>query len=196
MNFSKDQTDQNSHLRLIATSRIEEGTAPQSNNFVSENALSFLHELANEPSTAEFALTLLHELQVHQVELDLQREQHEDHSRDIEESLNHYKSVYQSVPFACFVINADGTILEGNNMAYRLFNLEPSDMNGRIISSFVAPESRLAFLRLQKRILDDSQRESGNIIIRNKQTRLKVIANKMTNVNYYLLSLVDFEATP
>jgi hypothetical protein len=67
-----------SELRQHAESRLQEGEAPKTLGWSSSaQALSLLHRLASDPASAADALKLLHELQVHQVELDLQHEQME-----------------------------------------------------------------------------------------------------------------------
>ena len=65
-------------LRVTAEERLNRGSAPATRGgSTGAPALASLHRLANAPASASDALKLLHELQVHQVELDLQHEQAE-----------------------------------------------------------------------------------------------------------------------
>ena len=71
-------------MRLHAETVLKEGSAPPTKGWpTGVGTLSLLHELASTPARADEALKLLHELQVHQVELDLQHEQMEATRREL-----------------------------------------------------------------------------------------------------------------
>jgi hypothetical protein len=70
---SETRVNRDLRRRALAQLRVPAGSHEARLN--SSAALGVLHELASSPSTAEAALALLHELQVHQVELDLQDEE-------------------------------------------------------------------------------------------------------------------------
>lgn len=75
-------------LRQRAEGRLEEGMAPATLGWsTGTGALTLLHRLAGDPASAGDALKLLHELQVHQVELDLQHEQMEQQLLELGEAL-------------------------------------------------------------------------------------------------------------
>ena len=70
-----DFIDQN-QLRQAAEDSLKQGTTPPTKGWsISADALALLYRLASNPDSAGDALKLLHELQAHQVELDLQHEQ-------------------------------------------------------------------------------------------------------------------------
>ena len=76
----------NMKLRQSAVERLVKGIAPATRgSSLGTEALTLLHGLASTPQTASDALKLLHELQVHQVELDLQHEQAEQECRQLAE---------------------------------------------------------------------------------------------------------------
>jgi hypothetical protein len=76
-------------LRQKAETRISGGNAPATKGWtLGAASLMLLHRLASNPDTASDALKLLHELQVHQVELDLQHE----HINDERQALDTTKS--------------------------------------------------------------------------------------------------------
>ena len=62
-------------LRLRAVQRLSRPGSDEGTRVNALAALGVLHEMALSPSTAADALALMHELQVHQVELDLQEEE-------------------------------------------------------------------------------------------------------------------------
>ena len=132
-------------LRLLAESKLESGTAPPANGWtVSANALGMLYRLASCPDTAGEALKLLHELQVHQVELDLQREQLAVAEREAAAGLNRYQTLYEYAPMAYFVVDRSGIIMDVNRAGAGLLGVDLDRLTGRAFSDSVAPESRVA----------------------------------------------------
>ena len=130
-------------LRLAAEGRLKEGTAPPTKGWpTGTNALGLLYKLASSPESAGDALKLLHELQVHQVELDLQHEQVEATRHEIAEDLARYKALYEAAPVGYFSVDLLGRILEANVAGAELFGLDLADLTGRRIESLLAPASR------------------------------------------------------
>jgi PAS domain-containing protein len=147
-----------SKLRLEAEARLKEGSAPPTKGWpTGGNALFLLYKLASTPESAPDALKLLHELQVHQVELDLQHEQMEitllELSADLTE-LTRYKGLYEFAPAGYFSVSHQGDIIEGNLAGAALFGVTQNEWHGRRIDDFLAPESRPVFLELLQRLRD------------------------------------------
>jgi PAS domain S-box-containing protein len=139
----ESQTNPHVRLRVEAESRLKEGTAPPTKGWpTGANALSLLYTLASSPDSAPDALKLLHELQVHQVELDLQHEQVEAARRDMAEDLARYKTLFEAAPAAYFNVDSAGEILEGNLAGAELLGLELGELSGRRLESLLAPASR------------------------------------------------------
>jgi PAS domain S-box-containing protein len=133
----------NVQLRRDAEMRLKEGTAPPTKGWpTGTNTLTLLYTLASSPESAADALKLLHELQVHQVELDLQHEQAESSRRETAEDLARYKALYEAAPAGYFNVDSAGHILEGNVAGADLFGLGLADLSGRRLESLLAPASR------------------------------------------------------
>src|SRR5690606_2737816 len=99
MSIPPTDTNARPGLRLDAEARLKEGSAPSAKVWsTGANALSLLYTLASSPASADDALKLLHELQVHQVELDLLHEQVDNTQRELAEELARYKAFYESAP--------------------------------------------------------------------------------------------------
>ncbi len=149
------------HLRQTAEVRLQGGSAPATQGWVAGTAaLSLLHNLASNPATASDALKLLHELQVHQVELDLQHEHMEEDRRELEESAHRYAQLYDFAPAAYFTVDSAGRIIHGNLAGARMLRMERDELGGCSIDSLVAEGSRAAVLALVKQAHGSDQRHS------------------------------------
>lgn len=151
-------------LRIDAEGRLKGGTAPPTKGWpTGMSALNLLYTLASSPATAEDALKLLHELQVHQVELDLQYEQVETARIEIAEDLARYKGLYDAAPAGYFNLDTTGHILEGNRAGAELFGRTLADLNGRRLESLLAPASRPALLELLQELHEGVSRASCDV---------------------------------
>ena len=137
-----EQTIQDA-LRRDAEQRLRTGQAPASSGWtISAEALSLLYRLASSLDTADDALKLLHELQAYQVELDLQHRQLEANERELEQELARYRGLYDAAPMGYLILALEGQILEGNPAAAELLGVDPDDLPGRRLDSFLAPPGR------------------------------------------------------
>lgn len=127
-------------LRHSAEELITRGAAPRvSGGALGVNALALLFQHAGTPEFSADALKLLHELQTHQVELDLMHEQLQANEQDLTEELRHYKSLYECAPSAYLVVTDSGDIIEGNQAAGVLFGESVTALAGRALGEFLAP---------------------------------------------------------
>jgi PAS domain-containing protein len=131
-------------LRQQAQQQLVAGIAPASRGWgVSVEALALLHRLASTPASAGDALNLLHELQVHQVELDLQQAQLEANEHELAEELARYRALYEHAPVANFVLDDGGRIVECNRAGAILFGASSGEICGRRFDEFLSADSRL-----------------------------------------------------
>lgn len=144
-------------LRSAAEDRLRSGTAPFTNGLPSgTQALTLLHRLASDPARATDALKLLHELQVHQVELDLQQEQIEQERRLYEESLDAYIGLFEFAPFAYLTLDSDGKLLDANRVGAEWLGVPRDEWLRRQVRAFFAPESRLVIQNVLADLRTDS----------------------------------------
>ncbi|MEY3295822.1 MAG: hypothetical protein RLZZ451_1870 [Pseudomonadota bacterium] len=109
------------------------------------DALSVLHTLASSPATAPDALALLHELQVHQVELDLQAQELQESRAELESALRQQAERHDAWPVGCLVVDAGGVVVELNETAARLLGLPQGQAPGQRLGAFLAGHDRLRF---------------------------------------------------
>jgi len=148
-------------LRVEAETRLSQGTAPFARDAtLSVNTLELLHELARSPSSAADALKLLHELQVHQVELDLQIEQQELNELELSCELARYRNLFEFAPIGYLVLTLDGHIIEANQTAPGLLGVVSDELAGRRFDCFLAAASQSSFAGLLNNLSQDGSSTS------------------------------------
>ncbi len=142
--MSTAQNERRAQMRNIAETRLLGGTAPPSRGSPAAGveALALLHSLASAPDSASAALKLLHELQVHQVELDLQHEQAEQDRQELGGALQRHADWFEFAPYACLAIGDDGTLQAINQGAARWLGSQPAAAVGLRLDEFLALASR------------------------------------------------------
>ncbi len=107
-------------------------------------------QLADAPQAeapARSAEELLHELQVHQVELEMQNEELRRAQLIIEESRDRYVDLYDFAPVSYLTLTHEALIAEVNLTGAALLGEERNKLINRRFSQFVAPQDRDRFHR-------------------------------------------------
>lgn len=128
-------------LRRRAREQLTGRKDPHSEPMSASAALGVLHQLASSPATAPDALALLHELQVHQVELDLQAEELRSTRAELEAELKRQLELYDRMPAGLFTVGAHGAIHELNLVGAELLGATRESLLGRPLGSFLAAHS-------------------------------------------------------
>lgn len=182
-------------LRRDAEGRIKEGAAPTTLGWwLDANALGSIHKLASSPESAPDALKLLHEVQVHQVELDLQHEEMESTQRELAEQLARFEELYESAPVGYVTLSPRREILECNKAAASLLGMKADEVRGRKLSSFLAPASRPAVQQLLDGLRPDgaSERCEVRLLAAGAQPKPQiVVASLPPGGRAFLVVIVD-----
>jgi PAS domain-containing protein len=101
-------------------------------------ALRVLFDLAASPTTAHDALALLHELQVHQVELDLQNEELLSSRAELEAACDRQMQLRDASPGAQLVLDEKGCVIEGNALAELHLNASGPTLVGKAFVGWLA----------------------------------------------------------
>jgi len=153
-------------LRRDAENRLRQGSAPSARGSpLDKDALVRLYAMASDPQRSSDALRLLQELQVHQVELDLQREELENTEREMTRELTLYRALFELMPSVCLVTTMEGRIVEGNPAAASLLRTRRSELMGRSLHDFIKQESQASWSELLEQLKAGEQAVSGEILI-------------------------------
>lgn len=128
-------------LRRRAAARLHGGAAQHGPDSGAAAALDVLHSLASSPNTAEQALALLHELQVHQTELELQAQELRDTRAELEDLLRRQTERHDGLPVACLALEPGLLVRSLNHTAARLLRMPRDTAIGRPLDVRLAGES-------------------------------------------------------
>jgi PAS domain S-box-containing protein len=97
------------------------------------------------PPTGAEALRLVHELQVHQIELEMQNEELRQSQQEVEAGLRRYTDLYDLAPVGYLTLARDGAIRQANLTGARLMGQERARLTGRRFGVFVDDPDRPGF---------------------------------------------------
>jgi PAS domain S-box-containing protein len=97
---------------------------------------------------------LLHELQVHMVELAMQNEELKASQENLEKAKDRYRALYDSAPVCYLTLDGGGVIHEANQTAASLLNIPKDKLIGRYFQSILEPASADLFHLFLRRPLN------------------------------------------
>jgi PAS domain S-box-containing protein len=97
---------------------------------------------------------LVHELRVHQIELELQNEELRRAQLELEASRTRYFSLYDLAPAGYVTIDGKGLITEANLAAATLLAAPRSALCGKPLSRFILPEDQDTYYRHRKALVE------------------------------------------
>jgi PAS domain S-box-containing protein len=106
---------------------------------------------------------LIHELRVHQIELEMQNEELRRAQQELEESRDRYSDLYDFAPVGYFTVDENGLILEANLTGANLLGVERAFLIGRPLSRFVARDDHDAFFLHHKQVFAAKARQTCEI---------------------------------
>ena len=103
------------------------------------------------PSTAELK-RLVHELQVHQIELEMQNEELRCTQEELEASRTRYFDLYDLAPVGYFTIDEKGVILEANVTGAGLLGVDRRDLPEQPLTRFILPDDQDIFYKHRRQL--------------------------------------------
>lgn len=111
------------------------------------------------------SLRLIHELHVHQIELELQNEELQETRARLEQNLKRYTDLYDFAPVGYFTVTSDGAIRELNFAGATLFGQERSHLIGKRLGLWVAEENRAVFAAFLNRLIQEACQETCEVTL-------------------------------
>ena len=108
---------------------------------------------------------LIHELEVHQIELEMQNEELLQAKAELESTLSIYAELYAFASLGYFTLTRDGTIRRANLTAVKLMGVGLSELIQRRFAVFISPESRISFSSFLDRVFTSSKKEICEVAI-------------------------------
>ncbi len=124
------------------------------------------------PNSAVDPQRLLHELQVHHVELEMQNAELQESRDRMETLLEKFTDLYDFAPVGYLSLDETGRILEANLTAADLLGAGRAALINRRLPSYIAPVSRKVFLKFLEQVFTGAgkkvceatlQRENGTV---------------------------------
>ena len=112
---------------------------------LAEERLAASGKTASHAEAEEESLRIVHELRVHQFELEMQNEELRKARDQKEAALERYTDLYEFAPVSYFTLDRAGIIRNVNLTGASLIGIDRSHLNGRLFRFFVAHKARPTF---------------------------------------------------
>ena len=114
-----------------------------------------LHRLQDMPSQWSTDIhSLVHELKVHQIEMEMQNDELRQAQTSLEASHERYVALYDFAPVGYFTINDRSLIIEANLTAARLLGVEHKELIDRRLTDFINREDQDTYYLFSRRLFN------------------------------------------
>ena len=159
-----------------------------------ENYLFMQQSEKKVPQTDSETQRLLHELQVHQVELEVQNTELRRTRDALEKALAMYTELYDFAPVGYFTLTRDGSIQSVNLSGADLLGSEQSRLRGQRFGQFVSTKDRASFAVFLEKIFTGRDKVEGSVGLLNMKNQpliVRIEAVMSTSQQECLLALID-----
>lgn len=146
------------------------------------------------PRTEEAAQRIVHELEVHQIELEMQNAELRQARDSVEKALNRYTHLYDFAPVGYFTLDGNGDISAVNLAGASLIGGVRSRLIGRRFGLFVAVPSRPAFTEFLRSVSVSQIKDSCEVALLNDAGQPVVVqieAMSTASGQEFRLALID-----
>jgi PAS domain S-box-containing protein len=144
------------------------------------------------PESAADARRLFHELQVHQVELELQNAELRQARDNLEAALENYTDLYDFAPVGYFTFTALGEIRQVNLTGANLVGIERSRLVGQPFGRLVSTELRSVFNAFLKKVFAGTAKQSCDFELLSQPPRfVNIEAQRLLNGQECRAAVVD-----
>jgi len=183
MRITKDKSEDSRNLREQAEKRAK------------QPIVEFRKERRED--TAE----LIHELRVHQIELEIQNEELRNAQLELADSRNKYCELYDFAPVGYFTLNKDGLIVGANLTGAAFLGEEKDNLLKSKFSHFIVPGSQDDFYLHHKQVAESGTTQSCEVKLRRKdgtefpaQLVSVAVAKQKSEYDQFHMTMIDITA--
>ncbi|MCX6305944.1 MAG: PAS domain-containing protein [Bacteroidetes bacterium] len=140
-------------------------TDPRKLRMKAEEQLEKKQKATEKPVVESDAKKLLHELQVHQIELEMQNEELRQAYETAEAALKKYTMLYDFAPMGYFTLDGDGSICDLNFTAAEMLGDKRFALVNSNFKLFVAEESKPLFNKFFSKVYAGNAKESCEVML-------------------------------
>ena len=111
------------------------------------------------------AQRLIHELQVHQIELEMQNEELQRTRAEVETALQRYSEVYDFAPVGYLLLDHLGVILQANLTGANMLEVHRADLVGRRLAVYLAEAERAALNAFVARVFATHTKQACEVAL-------------------------------
>ena len=132
-----------------------------------QRAEAYLQERLNATTSAppEDLQRLVHELSVHQIELEMQKDELLHSMEFLEHALDRFVALYDFAPLGYLTLHRDGRIVEANLMASKMLGVDRFSLQGDRFIRFVALKDSRVFNALLDRVFSHQEPRSADLTL-------------------------------
>lgn len=119
-------------------------------------------------------LKLIHELEVHQIELELQNEDLMLTREEARNAARKYETLFNSAPTSFFTLSKDGEILDLNLCGSQLLGKERESLTGSQFGFFVSPDTRFIYNYFLEQVFNSRKKETCEVTLKTEENGLPV----------------------
>jgi PAS domain S-box-containing protein len=112
---------------------------------------------------------LVHELQVHQIELEMQNEELRRTQEELGDARDRYADLYDFSPAGHLTLDAQGTIQEANLRAGFLLGIDRRELIGQPFSRVIAAGHEATFQRHRQEVLTSGRRQTCEVLLKTEK---------------------------
>lgn len=117
---------------------------------------------------------IIHDLRVHQIELEMQNEDLRNTQRQLEITRDRYAQLYNSAPVGYLSVDQNGIIIQANKTFAAMAGMNQDQIAGSALSEFIVPEDRTLFYLRFRAFLKNPDNKQLEFRLKNKERILWV----------------------
>jgi two-component system cell cycle sensor histidine kinase/response regulator CckA len=149
---------------------------------------------------AEDIQSVIHELQVHQIELEMQNEELRRAQLALHAARDKYADLYDFAPTGYFTVSEKGLIQEANLTGATMLGVERGKLRGQPFSQFITGDTQDIFYRHRRKLMETRTKQGCELRLKQKdgsqfhaQLDCVVVQDDEGNITAFRLAVSDIE---